>query len=154
MKRKALIVFFATLSSSLLGGPSVAVAGEKVLEFTLVTKAIDVRPIDVVNVENQTVGQGRYFGVAAFKDGRIAIKDFVFDLTSTKAGPFYGTAPTLDDGRPYGTLTGETKPNQVQHGEYRIFWDWRLRELPGLAPSTAYNPSSRASVSSTASWSS
>ena len=31
MKRKALIVFFATLSASLLGGPSVAVAGENLI---------------------------------------------------------------------------------------------------------------------------
>jgi hypothetical protein len=86
MKRKALIVFFAILSASLLGGPSVAVAREKVLEFTLVTKAIDVRPIDVANVENQTVGQGRYFGVATFKDGRIAVKDFVFDFDFILSG--------------------------------------------------------------------
>ena len=121
MKRKALIVFFATLSAGLLGGPSIAVAGEKVLEFMLVTKAIDVRAIDVANVENQSIAQGRFFGVATFKDGRIAVKDFVYDFDSNKgAGPFYGYSTyTFDDGSSItARFTGETKPNQVQHGEY------------------------------------
>src|SRR5437867_950864 len=35
MKRKALVVFFAILNAFLLGGPSVAFAGEKILEFML-----------------------------------------------------------------------------------------------------------------------
>ena len=123
MKRNVLFVFFAILNAFLLCGPSVAVAGEKVLEFMLVTKAIDVRPIEIANVENQTVGQGHFFGVATFKDGRIAVKDFVFDFDYNKgAGPFYGYSTyTFGDGSSItARFSGETKPNQVQHGEYRI----------------------------------
>ena len=123
MKRKALVVFVAILNAFLLGGPSVAGAAEKMLEFMLVTKGIDVRPIEVANVENQTVGQGRFFGVATFKDGRIAVKDFVFDFDYNKgAGPFYGYSTyTFDDGSSItARFSGETKPNQVTHGEYRI----------------------------------
>jgi len=57
--------------------PATALASEQVLEFKLVTKAMDVKVSEVANVEGQTVMSGKMFGVAFFKDGRIAVKDFV-----------------------------------------------------------------------------
>jgi len=44
-----------------------------VLEFKLVTRPVDVKVTEVANVEGQTVMSGKMFGVAFFKDGRIAM---------------------------------------------------------------------------------
>ena len=68
-------------------------AAEKVIEFRLVTKDIDPRPIEAPNIENQVITQGRSLGVAVFKDGRFALKDFVVVSDLNKGvGPLLGTA--------------------------------------------------------------
>jgi len=64
------------LAASLLV-PSQAMAAEKTLEFQLVTKLMDPKTIDVPNMEGRSLAQSTAFGVAVFKDGKIAIKDFV-----------------------------------------------------------------------------
>ena len=56
---------------------SVASAGEQVLEFKLVATPVDVKAVEAPNMEGQSLSAGTYFGVAYFKDGRIAIKNFV-----------------------------------------------------------------------------
>ena len=67
--RKSLAVFLSGVALTIAG--STALAGEQVLEFKLVTKPIDYKITEVANVEGQTVGSGKLFGVAVFKDGRM-----------------------------------------------------------------------------------
>ena len=80
--------------------PATALAGEQVLEFKLVTKPMDLKVTEVANVEGQTVMSGKMFGVAFFKDGRVAVKDFVHSADLIKgSGPIYGYSTyTFDDG--------------------------------------------------------
>ena len=54
-------------------------AGEQVLEFKLVTTPIEVKTLEAKQVEGQTVGLMKAFGVASFKDGRVASKEFNFN---------------------------------------------------------------------------
>ncbi len=116
----------ATLSFvlvSFLLASYVAMAGEKTLEFQLVTKQIDPRTIEAPNVENQAITQTRAFGVGVFKDGRIAIKDYVVVLDFNKgAGPSFGYSTyTFDDGSSItARFSGERTPSQVVHGDYKI----------------------------------
>ena len=90
----------------------------------VITKPIDPRTIEAPNVENQAITQSRAFGVAIFKDGRIALKDFVgvYDVNKEGAGPFFGYSTyTFDDGSSVtARFTGENKPNQAAHGDYKI----------------------------------
>ena len=124
MKRDNWLTYSGTILSLMLLDPSMAIAGQSTLEFKLVTKAIEVQSIDVPNLENQRIGQGRAIGVATFKDGRIAIKNFVFQFDENKNGTSstYGYSTyTFDDG---STITArfsdQTGPNQAEHGEYKI----------------------------------
>jgi hypothetical protein len=98
-----------------------AYAGERTLEFQLVSKYTDVRPLDAVNVEGQTVTQGKAFGVAVFKDGRIGTKDFIFAGDRSKGtGTGFGYSTyTFDDGSITARFTVTYGP-QVNHGEYKI----------------------------------
>jgi len=111
---------FATIG--LVATPAIAgtaaVAGEKSLEFQLVTKAIDPKSIEVPNIENQTITQGKAFGVAVFKDGRTAIKDFVFvsDLNKGIGTSFGYSTYTFDDGSSI-TAKWALEPKSG-HGEY------------------------------------
>ncbi|AHY52289.1 hypothetical protein BJS_06149 [Bradyrhizobium japonicum SEMIA 5079] len=100
---------------------STAVAGERVLEFKLVTKPIDVKVIEAANVEGQTVMSGKFFGVAVFNDGRIGVKEFVNASDSLKgAGPFFGYSTyTFEDGSITARYTGLTKDGKST-GEYTI----------------------------------
>ena len=59
--RKSLTVFLSGVA--LVYAASTALAGERVLEFKLVTKPIDVKVTEIANVEGQTVASGKYFGV-------------------------------------------------------------------------------------------
>ena len=68
--RIACASYFLLVALSL---PTTARAGEQVLEFKLVTRPVDVKVTEVANVEGQTVMSGKMFGVAFFKDGRIAM---------------------------------------------------------------------------------
>jgi hypothetical protein len=70
-----------------------AYAGERTLEFQLVSKYMDVRPMEAVNVEGQTVTQGKAFGVAVFKDGRIGTKERLRDTRKSAASVIADRAP-------------------------------------------------------------
>ena len=64
-------------AASLIAASTAALAGEQVLEFKLVTKAIDPKVVQASNIEGQTMSTSNAFGVAFFKDGRVAAKDFI-----------------------------------------------------------------------------
>jgi hypothetical protein len=64
-------------AACLIAASTAAVAGEQVLEFKLVTRAIDPKVVQAANIEGQTMSTSNAFGVAFFKDGRVAAKDFV-----------------------------------------------------------------------------
>jgi uncharacterized protein (DUF433 family) len=122
MNRKKIVALFVVLA---LGGPSVALAGQQTLEFNLLVKTTgDEHSINVPHLENQTIGQGKAFGVAIFKDGRIAVKDFVYQYDANKNGTAnsndYSTY-TFDDG---STITARfvdsDAPGRPELGEYKI----------------------------------
>jgi hypothetical protein len=115
-------ILAALMAGSLFDG-SVATAAEKTLDFQLVTKLTDPRVIEAPNVPNQMLTQSKAFGVGIFKDGRIAVKDFVAVSDLNKGvGPMYGYSTyTFDDGSTITAhFTAEFKANQPVHGEYKI----------------------------------
>ncbi len=100
----------------------VAFAGEQKLEFKLVTKAIDIKVSEAPNIEGQTLTSGKFFGVALFKDGRIAVKDFVQSADLLKGtGASYGYSTyTFNDGASItARYTASIKDGKVK-GEYTI----------------------------------
>ncbi|MET4177835.1 hypothetical protein ABIB99_008969 [Bradyrhizobium sp. LA6.1] len=110
------------MSAALLTFASAAFAGEQVLEFKLVTKPLDLKVTEVANVEGEAVMSGKMFGVAYFKDGRIAIKDFVHAADLLKgSGPIFGYSTyTFEDGSSItARYTGTVKEGQTK-GEYTI----------------------------------
>jgi hypothetical protein len=117
--RKSLTFFLSGVA--LVVAVSTAVAGERVLEFKLVTKPIDVKVIEAANVEGQTVVSGKFFGVAVFKDGRIGVKEFVHSSDLLKgSGPYYGYSTyTFEDGSITARYTGSVKDGKSK-GEYTI----------------------------------
>jgi hypothetical protein len=103
--------------------PAVAMAAEKTLEFQLVYRIVDSKKIDVPNVEGQSITQGTAFGVAVFKDGRSAVKDYVFvsDRSKDSASQFGYSTYTFDDGSTLTlSWTAGSKPGQAYHGEYKV----------------------------------
>jgi hypothetical protein len=115
--RKSLTFF---LSGVILAvAASTAVAGERVLEFKLVTKPIDLKVIEAANVEGQTVVSGKFFGVAVFNDGRIGVKEFVNTSDLLKgSGPFFGYSTyTFEEGSITARYTGSAKDGKST-GEY------------------------------------
>jgi len=117
--RKSLTFF---LSGVILAvAASTAVAGERVLEFKLVTKPIDLKVIEAANVEGQAVVAGKFFGVAAFNDGRIGVKEFVNTSDLLKgSGPFFGYSTyTFEEGSITARYTGSAKDGKST-GEYTI----------------------------------
>lgn len=98
-----------------------ALAGEQVLEFKLVTKPIDYKVTEAANIEGQTVGSGKLFGVAAFKDGRMGVKEFVNSSDNLKGtGTFYGYSTyTFENGSITARYTGAAKDGKSK-GEYTI----------------------------------
>jgi hypothetical protein len=87
-------------AACLIAASTAAVAGEQVLEFKLVTRAIDPKVVQAANIEGQTMSTSNAFGVAFFKDGRVAAKDFVVSTDLRKgSGPIRGYSTyTFDDG--------------------------------------------------------
>ncbi|MGJ4943002.1 hypothetical protein ACQR1W_20660 [Bradyrhizobium sp. HKCCYLS1011] len=117
--RKSLI--FVLSGVAMAAAASTAVAGEKVLEFKLVTKPIDVKVMEVANVEGQTIASGKLFGVAVFNDGRIGVKEFVNTADLLKgSGPFFGYSTyTFEEGSITARYTGMAKDGKST-GEYTI----------------------------------
>jgi hypothetical protein len=123
MQSKCRLAIRTTLMVGFLFGGSVATAAEKTLDFQLVTKLTDPRAIEAPNVPNQMITQSKAFGVGIFKDGRIAVKDFVAVSDLNKGvGSMYGYSTyTFDDGSTITAhFTADFKANQPVHGEYKI----------------------------------
>src|SRR5262249_18280438 len=66
------------ISAAAILTASVAFAGEQVLEFKLVTFRIDPKVLEAPNIDGQTITASKAFGVAYFKDGRVAAKELIF----------------------------------------------------------------------------
>jgi hypothetical protein len=117
--RKSLAVFLSGVALSIAA--STALAGDQVLEFKLVTKPIDYKITEAANIEGQTVGSGKLFGVAVFKDGRIGVKEFVNSSDLLKGtGSFYGYSTyTFEEGSITARYTGSVKDGRST-GEYTI----------------------------------
>jgi hypothetical protein len=115
---------FRTLigGAGLLVSSTFAFAGEQVLEFKLVTKLLDPKVVQAANIDGQTMMTSNAFGVAFFKDGRVAAKEFVVSSDLRKgSGPIRGYSTyTFDDGSSItASFTGEFKEGQA-HGIYTI----------------------------------
>jgi hypothetical protein len=121
MQRNGARVLLTVLSLLFSLSIGVAYAGEKTLEFQLVTKYIEPRTVDAPNLEKQTITQSRAFGVAVFKDGRIGTKDFIVANDISKgAGTAFGYSTyTFDDGSVTARFTASVGSQGV-HGEYKI----------------------------------
>ena len=113
---------FLVSAASLIAASTAALAGEQVLEFKLVTKMIDPKIVQAANIDGQTMMTSNAFGVAFFKDGRVAAKDFVVSNDLRKgSGPLRGHSTyTFDDGSSItASFTGEVKEGRA-HGVYTI----------------------------------
>ena len=77
-------------AAALIASSSFALAGEQTLEFKLVVKTLDPLVLQAANVEGQTMTATKAFGVALFKDGRVAVKDFIGSSeTRNGSGPMH-----------------------------------------------------------------
>jgi hypothetical protein len=100
-----------------------AAAGEHNLDFKLVTKLIEDKSLEAPNVEGQSVTLLKMHGVAFFKDGRVASKNFIYSSDFSKgSGPFFGYSTyQFEDG---STITarfaGTQRAGQPIHGEYTV----------------------------------
>jgi len=109
-------------AASLIAASTASLAGEQVLEFKLVTKLIDPKTVQAANIDGQTMTTSNAFGVAFFKDGRVAAKDFVVSSDLRQgSGPVRGYSTyTFDDGSSIpASFTGEFKEGRA-HGVYTI----------------------------------
>jgi hypothetical protein len=79
--------------AGLLAASTFAFAGEQILEFKFVIKLLDPKVLEAANIDGQTMIASKGFGVAYFKDGRVAINDFIitYDLAQV---PVEGMART------------------------------------------------------------
>jgi hypothetical protein len=108
--------------AGLLAASTFAFADEQVLEFKFVIKLLDTKVLEAANIEGQTMIASKGFGVAYFKDGRIAINDFIITYDLLKgAGPSrgYGTYTFEDGSSITSNITGERKEGRL-HGVYKI----------------------------------
>lgn len=121
MSTRATTLALLTTAASGLG--SAAMAGEQQLEFRLVTIPVEAKNLEPPNFDGQNVMLLKARGVAYFKDGRVAAKDFVHSADLNKgSGPFYGYSTyTFDDG---STLTaryaGTLRAGQPMRGDYTV----------------------------------
>ncbi|WP_298831063.1 hypothetical protein [uncultured Piscinibacter sp.] len=103
--------------------PQLAFSGEHNLEFRLVVIPVEVKSFEIANIEGQNVSLMKMAGVAFFKDGRVAAKNFVFNIDYNKGtGPFFGYSTyQFEDG---STITarfaGNQRAGQPTHGEYTV----------------------------------
>ena len=109
-------------AAALFAASAAAFAGEQVLEFKLVTMPIDVKVFEAANIDGQTLSAGHYLGVAYFKEGRIAVKNYISTADTLKgSGPLRGYSTyTFDDGSSItASYTGKVKTS-VRSGTYTI----------------------------------
>ncbi len=112
----------AVFGASILLAPSLALAGEQVLEFKLVTKGTDMKMVQAANIEGRTLGVGNLFGVAFFKDGRVAAKEFVGGFDTLKGqGRYWGYSTyTFEDGSTITASYVAGVSGGKFHGDYTI----------------------------------
>jgi hypothetical protein len=111
------------LALIVLATGSAATAADHALEFKLVVKAMEVKAHEAPNVEGQVVFLNKMYGVAFFKDGRTASKEFIFSGDYNKgAGPFIGYSTyQFDDGSTIvARFAGTQRAGQPVHGEYTV----------------------------------
>lgn len=100
-----------------------AAAAEHNLEFKLVVSPVEVKSFEVANVEGQNVSLMKMQGVAFFKDGRVASKNFVFSSDYNKgSGPFFGYSTyQFEDGSSItARFAGTQRAGQPVHGDYTV----------------------------------
>ena len=98
-------------------------AGEQILEFKFVIKLLDPKVLEAANIDGQTMIASKGFGVAYFKDGRVAINDFIITYDLLKgSGPSrgYGTYTFEDGSSITSSITGERKEGRLL-GVYRSY---------------------------------
>jgi hypothetical protein len=111
------------LAALACASPQPAYAADQVLEFKLVTRNLDVKMHEAKNVEGQNVGVAKAHGVAYFKDGRVASKDFVTSWDYNKGvGPFSGYSTyTFEDGSTItARFTGNARGPGQGRGDYTV----------------------------------
>jgi hypothetical protein len=108
--------------AGLLAASTLAFAGEQVLEFKFVIKLLDPKVLEATNISGQTMIASKGFGVAYFKDGRVATNDFIITYDLLKgSGPSrgYGTYTFEDGSSITSSIAGERKEGRLQ-GVYTI----------------------------------
>ena len=99
-------------------------AAEENLEFKLVVRPLEVKMVEAPNIPGQHVMTMKAFGVAYFKDGRVAAKDFIHSEDYNQGiGPFFGYSTYMfEDGSSIiARYEGQSKgPNAPFHGEYTV----------------------------------
>jgi hypothetical protein len=98
-------------------------AADHLLDFKLVVKLTDVKTVEAPDIEGQVILTAKAFGVAFFKDGRVASKEFVYNQDSNKgSGPFIGYSTyTFQDGSSItARFSGTQKAGEPTHGEYVV----------------------------------
>ena len=98
-------------------------AAEHNLDFKLVVMPVEVKSFDIPNVDGQNVSLMKMTGVAYFKDGRVASKNFVFNADYNKgSGPFFGYSTYhFEDGSSItARFAGTQRAGQPVHGEYTV----------------------------------
>ncbi len=108
--------------TALVATSTIAFAGEQVLEFKLVTRLVNPTVLEAAYIEGQTMIASKAVGVAYFKDGRVASKDFIVTLDlRSGSGAYKGYSTyTFEDGSSItASFTGERKGGE-SHGIYTI----------------------------------
>jgi hypothetical protein len=110
-------------AAAVVATSSIAFAGEQKLEFKLVTRLVNpTTVVEAANIEGQTMIASKAVGVAYFKDGRVASKDFIIALDLRNgSGSYKGYSTyTFEDGSSItASFTGERKGGE-SHGIYTI----------------------------------
>jgi hypothetical protein len=107
---------------AIISAPTAALASEEHLEFKLVTVATDVKVAQAPNVDGRVLLAGKYFGVAYFSDGRVAVKDFIGagDLLNGLGALRGYSTYTFEDGSSLTlSYTAEAKETGI-HGDYTV----------------------------------
>jgi hypothetical protein len=107
---------------ALFAAPVGALAGEQHLDFKLVVRPIDAKVVEAPNIAGQKLMVGKWFGVAYFSDGRIAVKDFISAADLLKGlGSLKGYSTyTFEDGSSItASYTGERTETGLT-GTYKI----------------------------------
>ena len=147
-------VYGILIGAAALLTSSVAFAGEQHLEFKLVTRWVNPTVVEAPNIEGQTMSASKAVGVAYFKDGRVASKDFIVtaDLHNG-SGPLKGYSTyTFEDGSTItASFTGSARLARCTAFIRSSRAPAPMPMLPALAASTVSRRSSRTPFSTTVS---